>query len=137
MRATFDKSERLCSRKVIDSLFSEGSSFLAPPFRVVWRLATLPTDQPAQVAISVPRKRIKKAVTRNRVRRMVREAYRQHKSIHYVPLQTAGDQLAIMLIYLPGKPLPYAELQHKIILTLQRLLQEYEQAGRGSPHRTD
>ena len=94
------------------------------PFRIVWMWADLPHEVPAQLAISVPKRRLKRAPDRNRIKRLVRESYRKHKSIHYQFLETNGRQLAVMLIYMGGKDLDYAECEAKIILTLQRLVKK-------------
>ncbi len=75
---TFPKRERLCSIKSIDSLFSGGESFIAYPLRVVYRIETEndETQRSASLLISVSKKKFKRAVKRNRVKRLIREAYR-------------------------------------------------------------
>ena len=80
---TFKKEERLCSKKLLDKLYHNGSSFLLYPFRLTW-LATdeLPSDVPAQVVISVPKRKFKRAVDRNLLKRRTREAYRTNKGEH-------------------------------------------------------
>ena len=81
---TFNKRERIVSRKLIEQLFSKGSSFSisAFPLRiVVLETARMAEDIPVQVLISVSKRHFKHAVDRNRVKRQVREAYRRHKQI--------------------------------------------------------
>ena len=80
VRNTFKKSERLCSRLLMDRLFQGDSlTVSAYPFRAVF----LPVDQSEQqgvsVLISVPKKRFHDAIDRNRVKRQIREAYRKNK----------------------------------------------------------
>ena len=73
---TFKKEERLCNKRLIDGLYHNGSSFLCYPFKATWCLSDLPAPFPAQVLFAVSKKRFKRAVDRNRVKRLMREAYR-------------------------------------------------------------
>jgi ribonuclease P protein component len=104
---TFHRSERLRSRKLIERLFREGQSFVAFPLRVVWialtekeRTAAGFEASPAQVAFSVPKRAYKSAVTRNRIRRQMREAYRQHKALLYEHLYGRSLHIALLLIFI-------------------------------------
>ena len=77
----FPKREHIVSTRLIEQLFGSGStSTTAYPLRAVYRMVERSqTNVPVQVLISVPKKRFKHAVDRNRVKRQVREAYRHHK----------------------------------------------------------
>ncbi len=122
---TFSKEERLCSKKVIDRLFAEGSSFIAYPLKVVFLPAKLNTAFPAQAGFSVSKKNFKRAVKRNRIKRLMREAYRLHKQQLYQLL--AEQQLAMFFIYI-GKEMPeYVPVENaikKAFLTIQKKLEE-------------
>ena len=97
------KAERLNSKKLIDKLFAEGDSILQYPLKMVFLKTELPVKYPAQTAFTVSKKLFKRAVHRNRVKRLLRETYRLNKHILYETLQT--EQLAIFIIYI-GKELP-------------------------------
>ena len=102
---TFKKRERIVSRKLIEQLFSKGSSFSisAFPLRiVVLETARMAEDIPVQVLISVSKRHFKHAVDRNRVKRQVREAYRRHKQILTEKVKQE-QTLAIAFIWLANE----------------------------------
>ena len=99
---TFNKQERIVSKKLIEQLFSKGSSFSisAFPLRiVVMETARVADDVPIQVLVSVSKRHFKHAVDRNRVKRQIREAYRHHKQILTDKVQQQ-QTLAIAFIWL-------------------------------------
>ncbi|MEZ4999804.1 MAG: ribonuclease P protein component [Bacteroidales bacterium] len=102
---TFSKAERLSSRKAITELFEDGNSFFYHPFTVVWRAAGGDNEFPARVGISVPKKTFKRAVDRNRIKRITREAWRHNKQTLYNFLNLHNKEVVIMLIY-TGRELP-------------------------------
>ena len=124
MRFTFKKTERLCNKIAIDSLFQQGKSFSIYPFRIIWQLVdSNQLELDTKVLISVPKKKIKKAVNRNLIKRRIKEAYRLNKSKHFQSIILRDRQLHFAIIYLSPEVLPYPKLNHKIILSLQRLVE--------------
>ncbi len=118
---TFERSERLKSRKLLGRLFQEGHSFMAFPLRVLWLPLSDGERQfarfgpyPAQVAISVPKRLHKSAVTRNRIRRQVREAYRLHKHLLYEALNAKGLHIALILVFTAKEEPTAAQLAHSM-----------------------
>lgn len=104
----FQRGERLKSRKEIERLFEPGSSkaLVQYPLRLVWRpMEEERTSFPVQFTVSVSKRRFKLAVTRNRVKRLVREAYRLHKHELYDGLPTEAPPMAWMIIFI-GKEVP-------------------------------
>lgn len=101
-RYTLNKSERLCSKKLIERLFAGGNkSFPSFPLRVVYMpLDTEETTADASILISVPKKRFKHAVKRNLVKRQVREAYRHHKHILLDAIQTSEQPKKMILAFI-------------------------------------
>ncbi len=99
---TLSKSERMSQKSLIDNLFSGGNkSFSSFPLRVVYK--ELETDKdipPAMVLISVPKKNIKRAVMRNRVKRQVREAYRKYKYLLLDELEAKEKHLLVAFIWI-------------------------------------
>ncbi len=123
---TFKKEERLSRKKIVDQLFSEGKSFVIFPYRIVWMSYDLETDYPAQVLINVSKKKFKRAVDRNLIKRRTREAYRRNKESWYKFLEGNNFKCAFALLYISNEITSYKAIEEKIILSLQRLQSEYE-----------
>src|SRR6188474_2781975 len=77
---TLNKTERLKRRKIIEQLFSEGRAVTAFPIRVQYKLVNQPETAQLQAGFSVSSRNFKKAVDRNRIKRLLREAYRLQKN---------------------------------------------------------
>ncbi|MCL7989048.1 ribonuclease P protein component [Sphingobacterium sp. lm-10] len=122
---TFKKEERLCSVRLIQSLFHSGSSFVVYPFRVVCHFEDRDVGS-AQVLISVSKRRFKLAVTRNRIKRRMREAYRLEKSATLYPfVEKRNLYLAFALQYI-GRPeeATVSLLREKLITVFKKLQHE-------------
>ncbi len=119
---TFSRAERLKSRKIIAELFRRGQTFGQYPLRLFW--LPLPQDRmdaPVQAAFSVPRRKFKRAVDRNRIKRQMREAYRLQKPALYRRLEGHPDACALMLLYVGKEKLPYADIQRAMRKAIRRL----------------
>lgn len=117
-RHTLNKAERLCSKKLIERLFAGGnSSFPAFPLRVVYMWLS-PEESEAKVSImtSVPKKRFKHAVDRNRVKRQIREAYRLNKHILSDAMDVAEEEkhLVVAFIWLDNRLHSTQEIGFKV-----------------------
>jgi ribonuclease P protein component len=122
IKMKFRKSERLCSRKSIGKLFAAGNVVFHYPFRVLWLDAGEGTYFPAKAAISVPRKRFKKAVDRNRIKRLVREAYRLNKEQLYDGLIQKGRNIEMIIVYIAGEEHEFNYINEKITGLFKKLL---------------
>lgn len=122
---TFIKEERLCNKRLIDGLFHNGSSFLCYPFKVSWLPSSDPQSFPAQILFSVPKKRFKRAVDRNLIKRRMREAYRLHKQQYlYDILNDAGKKIIFSVGYIGKEITPYDFTEKKMLKLLAQLCAE-------------
>lgn len=119
---TFSKEERLSWKRHIDLLFEKGQSFVAFPLRVIY----LPLDEkkeiPVSILISVSKKKFKRAVKRNLIKRQVREAYRTQKYGLIEPLAEKEKSMFVAFLYLDKEIHPFSTIEKamgKAIKTLR------------------
>jgi len=115
MKYTLGKQERLKRRKLIEKLYSEGKSVKSFPLRMMYLQTQHTSDFPCQVGVSVPKRNFKLAVSRNRIKRLLRESYRLQKEIVYNNLE---EPYVFMISYI-GKEEPVYE---EVFLKMQKLL---------------
>lgn len=122
---TLQKKERLNSKIIIEKLFSGGSKSLpAFPLRIVY----MPIEEEEEeeedyptlsILISVPKKKFKRAVKRNRVKRQIREAYRKNKFILKDVLDKENKKAAIAFIWLGNELYESSDIENKVVKLLQ------------------
>ena len=119
-KLTLGKKERLKSRKQIEQLFSEGKKIVVTPFRVFY-LYKEGIKGSLQFGVGVSSKNFKKSVDRNKIKRVVREAYRLQKLLLQNKLEEKKGEMNLFIIY-TGTELPeYAEAEKKIKIVLDKL----------------
>ena len=123
---TFKKEEHLCKNKIIKILFEEGIKFHVYPFKIIWMDIESDSKYPARILISVSKRFFKKAVDRNKIKRQIREVYRKNKSLFYEYLSRQKKHCVFAILYTNSAFIPFIELERKIIIILQRLIDEHE-----------
>ncbi len=115
------KAYRIKRKKIFEHLASEGQSVFEFPYKLVFAGTDLSEDVPYQVAFGVSKRKFKKAVKRNRIKRLMREAFRLHQD-----LLPQDKSLALFVIYVDKEEHPFAFMEEKMIALLQKLKTFYD-----------
>lgn len=117
----FPKSERLCGEIRINKLFSEGKSFIAYPYRIVFFTTDELSDAAVKVLISVPKRKFKNATDRNRIKRQMREAYRLNKHDLYAICAANDCCLQIGISYIANEKSDFKLINNKMKIALHKV----------------
>ncbi len=126
---TFKKTERICSKRIIDALFAGGNPSIAIyPLRAVYMQIDNPTA-PVSILVSVPKRRFRHAVDRNRMKRQVREAYRLNKHILLDTPEAHSESkgLAIAFICITDKLCTTSMVTKSVVKILRRIKESSSQ----------
>jgi ribonuclease P protein component len=126
MDFSFHKKERLCSKYIIEKLFNEGKVVYEYPFKAFWLQIDLPEKVPVQTVINVSKKRFKRAVKRNLLKRRMREAFRLNNYNFYSKIDSQQKQFALMILYNNNTILDFNSIQLGMIKLLDRILLKIE-----------
>ena len=128
---TLGKEERLKSRKQIEQLFDKGKSIVITPFRVYFLIDEMLNAQRSmfnvQFGVGVSARNFKKAVDRNRIKRLTREAWRLQKNEMAKKVKEAQRQMNVFFIY-TGKELPdFKTVKDKVAIALKKLADKIDE----------
>lgn len=116
MEFTYPKKEKLKSKTRIAQLFAEGSSLTVFPIKLIFLKADK-QDAIIQAGMAVPKKNFKSAVSRNHLKRRLRESYRLNKAVVF---NNTEDKFTFLFLYLGKEALPFEAVQRKMILLLEK-----------------
>jgi ribonuclease P protein component len=108
MQYTLGKEEKLKSKKLIDQLFAEGKHVKSFPLRLIYSPLNHDGEFPIKVGFSVPKRNVKLAVDRNRIKRLMREVYRKNKHLF---LDNIENKYVNMFIYMAKEEIKYTDLE--------------------------
>lgn len=123
---TYNKQEKLKSRKLIGSVFGSGKSFLQFPVKVTYLISKDTLDFPIKVGVGVSTRYFKKAVDRNRVKRLLRECYRHNKHPLLKYCLEKNVQVAVFFLYVDKQLPEFGALQFNIQIILVKLIERIE-----------
>jgi ribonuclease P protein component len=117
------KTEKLKSRKQIELLFATGKSFTVFPLRASYSLSAAAGTLPvAQIGVTASKRNFKRAVDRNRIKRLLREAYRLQKIELATILQQKNAKAFVFFMY-TGKEMPtFVQVKNAMEQCLQKLI---------------
>ena len=123
-RRTFNKKERISYQREIDFLFKQGEVFTSFPFRIIYLEQKPYSGATASILISVPKRKFKRAVKRNRMKRLVREAYRLNKTSLIEHFQEKESGLLIAFIFIGNELYDWKEIEAAVQKTLKILIEK-------------
>ncbi|MDO9137001.1 MAG: ribonuclease P protein component [Lutibacter sp.] len=126
MKFTLGKDEKLKSRKLIEHLFGEGKRVKSFPLQLIYLQINHDSEFPVKVGFSVPKKVVKLAVDRIRIKRMMREAYRLNK---YLISENIKEPYIFMFIYTAKEEPEYADLEEIFKKVFVKFLSKIEEDG--------
>lgn len=122
---SYNKQEKLKSKKQIDNVFKSGKSFNVFPVKVFFAFVD-EQDTIIKTGVGVSSRFFKKAVHRNRIKRLLREAYRTEKVPLHACLNKNNKKLSVFLLFIDKSIPEYTLLKEKMQLCIQRLTHEVD-----------
>lgn len=121
---SYSKKEKLKSQKLIEELFSQGKSLTIFPLKLVYLKTTFDDGATMKAGVSVSKRNFKKAVDRNRIKRLLREAYRLNKTVYF---NNISGSYALMILYLGKDGADFASIDEKMKTLLNSFREKMSQ----------
>lgn len=121
MKFTFNKKDRLKSQKLIEKLFLEGKSVTSFPLKLIYLKTEVAGDHTIKAGVSVSKRNFKKAVDRNRIKRLLRECYRLNRDIYFNNISTS---YALMILYIGRDQTDFDTINSNIKILLSSFIEK-------------
>lgn len=118
------KSERLTSKILFEELLASNFSFVQYPYRIIAKESSHPGEYSARIAISVSKKKFKRAVRRNRLKRLTREVFRCNKSLLYDTV-SPDKTIDILFIYLDQQVAGFPKVEKALQTALGKIARHF------------
>lgn len=119
MLLQYGKKDKLKSKRLIEQLFTEGKTITVYPLRLVYLKTNFEDQSILKTGVSVSKRLHKKAVARNRIKRLLREVYRLNKPLYF---NNSSASYAFMILYLSKDGTTFDKLNNSIKLLLQKFI---------------
>lgn len=126
MNLSLGKANKLCSPKIIDEVFESGMQVKSYPFVLKFKETSLPKDVSFQIVFSAPKRTFRKAVQRNRIKRLCKEAFRSKRTLLDTYLEKQNKQLALFLVYTPKEELSLSLLDGRTEKLIKKIISQLE-----------
>jgi len=121
---SYNKKEKLKSRTQLEAIFTSGKSFSVFPIKVFFLEAETTQTERIKVGVGVSARHFKKAVHRNRIKRLLREAYRLEKQNLHQQLNEQQKQFAVFFLYIDKEMPAYEVLRGKMKEAIEKLMKK-------------
>jgi ribonuclease P protein component len=115
---------------MIEELFNRGESFFSYPFRILWKETNQLLPFPAQIMPVVPGRHFRKAVTRNLLKRRIREAYRKNKELFYSNLEENSSRVLVIFQYTEKEIRDFSTIETGVVNALNKLIAKVQKSER-------
>lgn len=117
-RFTFPKKEKLKSKALFETLFTDGKSVSHYPLKLIYLNTPFNDGSKVKVGVVAPKRRFKRAVDRNRIKRLLREAYQHNKALIFNNIE---GSFAFLFLYIGPKVPKHVDVER----TMKRLMEDF------------
>lgn len=117
MSYKFGKKDKLKSKKLIDTLFGEGKAVTAFPLRLIYLNTDFKDKSTLKTGVTVSKRLHKNAVDRNRIKRLMREAFRLNKHSYF---NNSSTSYALMILYISKDDITFVDMSKTMKVLLQK-----------------
>jgi ribonuclease P protein component len=119
-RYTLPKAYMLAGKKQFETLFQSGEAFFVYPYRIIYQIEKSSTKPNFEIGISVPKRKFKLAVDRNRLKRLTKEAFRLQQAPLHEYLKMGDIVIKILFIYTHTARLDFETVQKSMVKTIKQ-----------------